>query len=216
MSREYEVESFDHLGLRVSIQQDDSSTSDPRGWDNLGHMICWHPHYKLGDEQFSGPEDVGGSRTMQDVSRWLFRERKATVMLPLYLLDHSGITMSAGAPIYRHSPKDKAVRAAGRFMGDDAGWDTSMVGFIYATKEAEAETPDVVKYLRGEVETYDDFLTGNVYGYVVEDRDGEVLDSCWGFFPNHPETGYEEPWAEAASEARSAAEAEATSRAVAP
>ena len=37
-------------------------------------------------------------------------------------------------------------------------------------------------YLEGEVETYDDYLTGNVCGFVVEDDDGEHVDSCWGFY----------------------------------
>lgn len=33
-----------------------------------------------------------------------------------------------------------------------------------------------------EVETYDQYLTGDVYGYVIESEDGTVDDSCWGFF----------------------------------
>jgi len=36
------------------------------------------------------------------------------------------------------------------------------------------------KCLRREVETYDKFLTGQVYGYSVTGPDCE--DSCWGFF----------------------------------
>jgi hypothetical protein len=35
--------------------------------------------------------------------------------------------------------------------------------------------------IRGEVASYNDFLTGDCYGYVVEGRDGEELHSCWGF-----------------------------------
>ena len=36
-------------------------------------------------------------------------------------------------------------------------------------------------YLLGEVETYDQYLRGNVYGYVIE-KDGDHIDSCWGYF----------------------------------
>ena len=36
--------------------------------------------------------------------------------------------------------------------------------------------------IRQEVSTYDDYITGRVYGYVVLDQDEDVLDSCWGFF----------------------------------
>jgi hypothetical protein len=35
------------------------------------------------------------------------------------------------------------------------------------------------------VSVYDDYLTGNVYGFIVEERNGddwEEVDSCWGFY----------------------------------
>jgi hypothetical protein len=38
------------------------------------------------------------------------------------------------------------------------------------------------KYLEGEVQTYNDYLTGNVCGFIVGDEEGENLDSCWGFY----------------------------------
>ena len=40
----------------------------------------------------------------------------------------------------------------------------------------------VEKTLRQEVKTYDDYLTGNVHGFMVTSPDGEDLDSCWGFY----------------------------------
>jgi hypothetical protein len=36
--------------------------------------------------------------------------------------------------------------------------------------------------MRSEVETYDQYLTGHVFGYIVENGEGEQLDSCWGYF----------------------------------
>ena len=32
-----------------------------------------------------------------------------------------------------------------------------------------------------EVKEYDDYLTGNCWGFIVEDESGEHLESCWGF-----------------------------------
>ena len=68
-----------------------------------------------------------------------------------------------------------------------------MVGVIYITKEkafkeysqkrlTKAFKARLEKYLDAEVETYDNYLTGEVYGYVVEDEQAEQIDSCWGFF----------------------------------
>ena len=34
--------------------------------------------------------------------------------------------------------------------------------------------------LAGEVDTYNMYLTGDVWIYVIEDEDGEVLESCGG------------------------------------
>ena len=43
----------------------------------------------------------------------------------------------------------------------------------------------VTKLLEAEVEEYDHYLTGDVYGYEItkgERQAGDVIDSCWGFF----------------------------------
>jgi len=122
------------------------------------------------------------------------------VILPLYLYDHSGITMSA-SPF--HCP-----------------WDSGQVGYIYVSLEDaqknwllhedtswneqvswfDDERPTLREASRRnlliEVEVYDQFLTGEVYGFVVEEKieresctcptctcdDWETVDSCWGFF----------------------------------
>lgn len=217
-------------GLTINVWADHEEHNDPRDWDNVGRMLCWHPHYRLGDEQFHSPEDVGGARSMQEVGEYLVRERGAFVMLPLFLLDHSGISMSYGSPIRTEGPTAEDVRAAGRFVGDGAGWDTSAVGFIYATRdsfaamcgdadpweiiEAERERPylrggkhteripRIIAILQGEVETYDQFLTGDVYGYTIEGllpiEDARQYEtSLWGIFG----------WSDAQEEARTAVRA---------
>lgn len=166
--------------LTVKIYQDEDAES-PREWDNLGTMVCWHRRYNLGDDgvgstgkresrQFDSPADFEE-----------FRDNKANgvvVCLPLGLLDHSGITMWVGN---------------GPHWTDSAGWDSGQVGWIFATRETIrkeygckritrkllAKVEDV---LRQEVKTYDEYLTGEVYGYDIEDEHGESVDSCWGFF----------------------------------
>lgn len=36
----------------------DECPEDPREWSNLGHMVCWHRHYRLGDKHsFASPSD---------------------------------------------------------------------------------------------------------------------------------------------------------------
>lgn len=57
-------------------------------------------------------------------------------------------------------------------------------GFIVADPaRALAEgVEDLDELLRSEVETWDTYLRGDVYGYTVLGLDGESLDSCWGLY----------------------------------
>ena len=36
--------------------------------------------------------------------------------------------------------------------------------------------------MRNEVKTFDQYITGDVYSFTVEDEDENVIDSCDGFF----------------------------------
>lgn len=153
------IERFMRNGLRVSLYHDEDATS-PRENDNLCTMVCKHRRYALGDKGAAEPPE------------------DALAVLPLYLYDHSGLSISTGA-------------FADRF-------DSGLLGFAYVTK-ARAETMGCVgtytyegvtktwdreayeDTIRGEVANYDDYLRGNNYGYVVETPEGEHLDSCWGF-----------------------------------
>lgn len=170
----------------------DDCPSNPLDNDNLGYMFCWHPRYTLGDEQFR-QGDADGAQDMREVAEYLVRDRKALNLIPLYLYDHSGITISAGAAI-EGVPTAEQVSAQGKNPFDRAGWDTSMVGFIYATDESiemtGAPREDIDRQLRNEVEDYAAYLEGNVWSFVAErrhcdDRDcphNEELETIGGFY----------------------------------
>lgn len=192
---------------------------------NIGVMFCEHSHYSLGDKDAEDPrghetscDRCEGEGEVPEVLRDglpstitkmvcpkcegvgevevsitdYLKANGATVVLPLFLLDHSGITIRAGANLLTGADN---FRRTGRFMGDDAGWDTSSVGIIYDTPETRKELTDqspehVEDVLDEEVRLYAAYLEGSVYGYeIVEldedgevpDEDGKVLDSCWGF-----------------------------------
>lgn len=142
----------------------------PRDWDNLGTMYCEHRGYNLGDKDAEDPRDEEGTL------------RKDIVFLPLYLYDHSGITMNT--------------------TGFSCPWDSGCVGIIYVSKEkikqeygwkvlTKARKEKILSYLENEVKVYDQYLTGDVYGfrvveYAEEDNYEEEIDSCWGFYGNDP------------------------------
>lgn len=153
-------------GYQATLRVDeDSYGCNPRDWDNLGTMACWHRRYELGDEQ----PDI-------DPQDYLAGLPEGTIVLPLYLYDHSGITMST-------SPFS-------------CPWDSGQVGFIYVTPDtltdewlADRTEQQIRDYLVGEVQTYDYYLRGEVYYYTVEkpsvcdhgDTHWETMDSCGGY-----------------------------------
>jgi hypothetical protein len=175
--REFMSETFKHKGLRISIEQD-IDVESPRGDYNVGTMVCFHKRYTLGDKHHYSANDYSG---WDEIAAAIEREEgPLAVILPLRLFDHSGISMSVGS---------------GAHACDPGGWDSGQVGWIFATKKKAVEewgkklcTKRVIEqateFLIGEVETYDQYLTGDVYYYSIKDESGEILDSlsgCYGF-----------------------------------
>jgi hypothetical protein len=182
-------------GLKLSIVYDESPDS-PREWDNLGVIACWSSRHNLSDKNAF---PCSSRMEVDDFLRWLAgmeygddakdeltrdelyaKAEEHAVILPLYLYDHSGITIKTH-PF-------------------SCPWDSGQVGYIYCTKEKMIKEygpaitggiRDKVKaVLEAEIKTFDQYLTGEVYGFKLEksvvcshgDTHHEELDSCWGFF----------------------------------
>ena len=154
---------------KIEIMPDDQPF-DPRGDDNLGTMICFHSNYCLGDKHEYRHQDYQGWEHME---REIIKNEDVGIILPLYLYDHSGITMNT--------------------TGFHCPWDSGKVGFIiiskekmryeYSKKRISKQLIERVKgYLRSEVEEYDSYLTGDAYGYrITNTNTDEEVDSCWGY-----------------------------------
>lgn len=170
-------------GLKARIMQDEDPES-PREWDNFGRMVCWHSRYYLGDVTESNQRrkvacDADGTEFpgVETFDEWWKQNGKGGIILPLFLYDHSGISMST---------------SNGSYPFNDM-WDSGQVGWIYATADtirreqlvkriSRTVREKTVECLVGEVKTYDEFLTGQVYDYMIEDADGEYVDGCSGFY----------------------------------
>lgn len=209
MSDHYHTEVYKGFRIVLSI---DSDPQNPRTeWDNLGKMICFHRRYALGDKHnYSDPDDLfmelcGRLPNRKDhhpVSELLGDGSEFRIVWePLYLYDHSGITMNT--------------------TGFSCQWDSGQVGIIYCTYEQIAKEMNVEwtgegpwipsketieqyeKILKAEVETYDTYIRGEVLGFQIYAPDEEANgdeddptfdedddefwmddeeDSCWGFF----------------------------------
>lgn len=149
----------------------DQYPDSPRDWDNIGTMIAFHGRYNLGDDHDFNHRDYSGWDEMEDAI--LKRYGKDAVILPLYLYDHGGITMNT--------------------TGFHCPWDSGQVGFIVApvpiiraafgVKRVTAKVrKQAIDSLKAEVEVYDYYLRGEVYGYTLSDADGNTVESVSGFY----------------------------------
>lgn len=270
----------------LKVFNDDMAES-PREWDNLGTMVCWHRSYNLGDENdYSEPRDFLtdlASENITDEERFYLDEdeyecdkledmdmdgllelvEKSNIILPLYLYDHSGITINttgfscpwdSGQVGWIYCNKERFIKETGytedelfstdkhripkigehviiKGLENKRTGDAKVIevddfgvhvdfGYCYcleARKEddrgyfsfneiTEVTSNRAIEMLQGEVQTYDDYLTGSVYGFelhkinkgelfqdftnekIIEmDYDElepylEETNSCWGFY----------------------------------
>lgn len=174
MSTEYKLKS----GNTLKLIQDDNVES-PREWDNVTQMIFFGKHEHLGDKH-------NVKINNQYNSRWDFVDnapdeirkqiKDIVAILPVHYYEHSGcaISTSSSYPF-------------------NCRWDSGTIGFCVVTKKALRECFGVKKlkqehldkaesYILGEVETLNQWLEGDVYGFRIETPEGEHVDSCWGFY----------------------------------
>ena len=199
----FAITTTDGRKLRLVIEQD-QFPEDPRSWDNFGTMLCCYRGYQLGDCNSNKETELQLAeicrkygKSDEEIDEMTFAEEIQFILdqddvcgLPLWLYDHSGISMSTK-----------------RWCS----WDSSFVGLIFVEKDfylaqmcLKDETnwkEQAKKTLEGEIETYSDFLEGNVYGWTLYeptvvirqsmdgkelsreiDEEGEMVDSMCGFY----------------------------------
>lgn len=155
---------------QIEIIHDEFAPNPRIEFDNLGTMVCFHRRYELGD-RYHGYRS-SDFNSWDELKKQIIKDHDPAVILPIYMYDHSGITIST-SPFSCH-------------------WDSGQIGFIYIGRLKVMKEYNVKRithllkdrltgYLKAEVETYDNYLTGSCYGYEIT-KDGETIDSCWGYY----------------------------------
>lgn len=161
---------FQLSGGRVLKMVHYNSPESPRCWDNLSKMIFFGGYYHLGDKHDLRSSDYNGWDEMEKAIR---REYDCAIVQPIYMYSHSGSTIST-------SPFS-------------CPWDSGQLGFAIVTREdirknwsikrcTKKYVEHAQRILEGEVETLDQYVRGDIYGFEIEDENGEHEDSCWGFY----------------------------------
>ena len=145
----------------------------------MAKIHCFHKRYCLGDSHEYNTNDFS---SWTEFKEQIEKDYDVAIILPLYMYDHSGITVST--------------------QPFNCQWDSGQVGWVFITKETirnEYSVKHITKsvlqkaltVLLGEVEVYDQYLQGEIYSFdLVEietcEHYGEthetIIDSCGGFF----------------------------------
>jgi hypothetical protein len=148
------------ISYKIAI---DDMPMNPREWDNIGTILYVSHRYTLGDSKVSSEE-------IEEIAS-----------------DSDNICLSVYA--FMHGP---SIALSTSDFGDK--WDSGQCGIIYATKEdIRKNAPDGISneelvtfahnVFKAEIQTYSNYLNGDVYGYIITNDDTkEELESSWGFY----------------------------------
>ena len=170
----------DYKGYTVEVYVDEDPMN-PRDYDNLSTIGTWHTRYNIGDFKIGKPAKAidfpgytGKKEYLMDSLEVIegFMESQGWSFKPLYLYDHSGITVSL-TPF-------------------GCKWDSGQVGYVYLRNEelrrqmgwnrvTEKRLEHAWKNVELEIEELDRYLRGDLYCFFIEDAPEGLVDYCSGY-----------------------------------
>lgn len=126
--------------------------TNPRNIDRITKMICFHKKYLLGDHHSYNSSDYNN---WEELKQDIIQNENPAIIKPLYLYDHSGITIST-------SPFNDPL-------------DSGQIGFVFIPKEYHVEENLFETLIQLEVSDYDNYLTGNIYNMILY-KDNKIIE----------------------------------------
>lgn len=164
------IETLVKAPLCAEIYQDENYDQSPDEWGDDGRfLVGFHRDFTVEREGFSqdvcrsivNPEDYPEYKEeAKDI-------KKRYHVFPLEAYIHSGVALAIGRE--------------GTFP--DRQWDVSQLGLVFVSKTEARTKATARKAALGLIHTWNQYLSGDVYGYVIrEEGDEEHIDSCWGHY----------------------------------
>jgi hypothetical protein len=146
------------MSLTYRIEQDTNATSPSAHEDTGLFIVAKH-------RDFTVPAP-GEKRVPDSANEVVDRYKKTHWIFPLEAYIHGGVVL--------------ALSGEGNFP--DRQWDVSQLGFVFVGKSEWRLSKHARKAALGKVEEWNQCLSGDVWGFIIEDENGKHVDSCWGFY----------------------------------
>ena len=160
----FHTEEYKGYTINVGYSECDES---PLEWDMLGTIYSNHRQYDPCNHKMDEIIEF------DDEGNWHVQDDYIYIKISAYI--HSGIVLK---PIDADSTCPQ-------------GWDCGLFGLMVVSKDkvikeygslSQNNIDRAISCLKGEVETWSQYLNGEVYCYSVDNPEGEFVDSCSGFY----------------------------------
>ena len=162
------METLHYKGYEIKIERDDFPQNPLRDWD--GHVLFCLNHKRY-DLHNNTDFDTNEFESWEAIREAIEDEYCPLAILSVFMYDHGGITIKTSPFI--------------------CCWDSSQIGFAFidiptlkqwGLRAGDKTAKELEEMIRDNVRLYDDYLTGNVFGYSIADSSGNTLDSCYGYY----------------------------------
>ena len=162
-------EKLNYKGFTIEIVPDDF-TDSPDDWGNTDVFLVYdHRDFCIKRNGFN-PEDIYEAMKNKEEkydNYWYF---------PVFAYIHSGISLS----LKRWFP--------GLPQGHNE-FDVSFKGFILADSNIYKTSEEAFNVCQSEINVWNDYLSGNVWGFRTMDSEENEIDSCYGFYGDPEKSG---------------------------
>ena len=159
-----------YKGCIIEIANDDMSSESPDDWDNENvFLVNFHRDFEVRNDDIIVEDKVrnwhNDEKIEQEKNYWLFA---------LNMYSHSGVALSLSSDQYPFNCR----------------WDSSRVGMVLVKKTEAKTRKKAEKLAQGLIKNWNDYLSGNVYGFMARDEKNDYdIDSCWGFYGDWEKSG---------------------------
>lgn len=156
--------------LTIKIVQDEYPLSPSEDGDENLFLVYEHRSFSVDRKHFN-PREI-----YEKISSTKKVEYADFFVFTVFAYIHSGVALSLSREGYPFNDQ----------------WDVSSTGFILASKKEFKKREKAYKAAEGLIEYWNNYLSGNVYGYEIVNEEGEVYESCYGYFGDEDESGVKE------------------------